>query len=308
MPKVSYDFELRGYVGGKDFNVDLVRDKLNEAGDNPVSVLIDSLGGEIATGLSIAALFRNHGNVCVRFSGLNASAATVAALGAARVEMEHNAMYLVHKCSREFFSWASMNADDFRALIADATKASEDLDKLDANIAAMYAARSQKEQDVILDLMARGGWLSANEALDWGFVDEVVVVDNAPEPVVTDILAVKMSQHNIPIPNVALVSTASPLERFINSVSDFFSRFSNMPNNNAPAQQPDNLSEIVELKNQLAQANASISALKNRIAELQKQPAEISAQVNDPGKAVASPASDFADTVNAAKALFNLLP
>lgn len=44
----------------------------------PVNVLIDSLGGSLATGLSISAAFKNHGNVNVHFVGLNVSAATIA--------------------------------------------------------------------------------------------------------------------------------------------------------------------------------------------------------------------------------------
>ncbi|MCH5220971.1 MAG: ATP-dependent Clp protease proteolytic subunit [Muribaculaceae bacterium] len=43
-----------------------------------VNVLIDSTGGNLATGLSITSVFKNHGNVSVHFVGLNASAATIA--------------------------------------------------------------------------------------------------------------------------------------------------------------------------------------------------------------------------------------
>ena len=62
-------------------------------------MLIDSLGGNLATALSIAAAFKNHGKVSVHFVGMNASAATIASLGAAHISIDKNAMYLVHKCS-----------------------------------------------------------------------------------------------------------------------------------------------------------------------------------------------------------------
>ena len=45
-------------------------------------MLIDSLGGSLAMALSIVAAFRNHENVNVHFVGMNASAATIASLGA----------------------------------------------------------------------------------------------------------------------------------------------------------------------------------------------------------------------------------
>lgn len=112
-----------------------------------MNVLIDSLGGNLATALSIAAAFKNHGKVSVHFVGMNASAATIASLGAAHISIDKNAMYLVHKCSTAFFEWGSLNADQFRTLIADCEKAAADLDKLDVNIASMYAGKCKRRRN-----------------------------------------------------------------------------------------------------------------------------------------------------------------
>lgn len=81
MSKTAYNISLKGYVGGYDFDRSTVDRELAK-NDGKVNVLIDSLGGSLATGLSISAAFKNHGQVNVHFVGLNASAATIASLGA----------------------------------------------------------------------------------------------------------------------------------------------------------------------------------------------------------------------------------
>ena len=192
MSKPTYNIQLKGYVGGEDFDRADVDSMLAQNEGKEVNVLIDSLGGNLATALSIAAAFKNHGKVSDHFVGMNASAATIASLGAAHISFDKNAMYLVHKCSTalhnqgcdsampvqaqhcaqlalDFFEWGSLNADQFRTLITDCEKAAADLDKLDVNIASMYAGKCKKKTQCLLDLMNVGGWLSAKDALEWGF-------------------------------------------------------------------------------------------------------------------------------------------
>lgn len=151
MPQTQYNLHLKGFVGGADFDRNYVDYILAKNAGKEVNVLIDSLGGNLATALSIAAAFKNHGKVSVHFVGMNASAATIASLGAAHISIDKNAMYLVHKCSTAFFEWGSLNADQFRTLIADCEKAAADLDKLDVNIASMYAGKCKKKTQCLLN-------------------------------------------------------------------------------------------------------------------------------------------------------------
>ena len=195
MPQTQYNLHLKGFVGGADFDRNYVDYVLAKNAGKDVNVLIDSLGGNLATALSIAAAFKNHGKVSVHFVGMNASAATIASLGAAHISIDKNAMYLVHKCSTAFFEWGSLNADQFRTLIADCEKAAADLDKLDVNIASMYAGKCKKKTQCLLDLMKVGGWLSAKDALDWGFVDEITDLDDEPAPMLTDAVASELAAN-----------------------------------------------------------------------------------------------------------------
>lgn len=89
----------------------------------------------------------------------------------------------------DFFEWGSLNSDQFATLIADCEKIKADLDKLDLNVAQIYAKKCRKPVADLLALMKVGGWLTAKEALDWGFVDEITDLDDEPAPKLTDALA-----------------------------------------------------------------------------------------------------------------------
>ncbi len=200
MEEKKYQLHLKGYVGGYDFDADYVDYILSKNEGREVNVLIDSLGGKSNTALSIYSAFHRHGHVNVHFVGMNASAATIASLGAQRITMDRSAMYLVHKCSVAFFEWGNMNADDLQSLITNIEKAKADLDKMDANIAQMYATRCKKEPSELLNLMKEGGWLTSQEALDWGFVDEVTDYATDTAPVIDSPTIEALAAAGIPIP------------------------------------------------------------------------------------------------------------
>ena len=229
MPKTTYQISLKGYVGGYDFDRATVDKELAKNEGKQVNVLIDSLGGSLATGLSISAAFRNHGNVNVHFVGLNASAATIASLGAAHISIDAGAMYLVHKCSMAFFEWGSLNSDQFATLIADCEKIKAALDKLDLNVAQIYAKKCRKPTADLLALMKVGGWLTAKEALDWGFVDEITDLDDEPAPKLTDALASAMASEGMPIPNIPLAETDREglFGKFLTAIASLFRSPSN---------------------------------------------------------------------------------
>ena len=222
MPQTQYNLHLKGFVGGADFDRNYVDYILAKNAGKEVNVLINSLGGNLATALSIAAAFKNHGKVSVHFVGMNASAATIASLGAAHISIDKNAMYLVHKCSTAFFEWGSLNADQFRTLIADCEKAAADLDKLDVNIASMYAGKCKKKTQCLLDLMKVGGWLSAKDALEWGFVDEITDLDDEPAPVLTDAVASELAAAGIPLPNLPVEEKENPILAFFEKMAAIF--------------------------------------------------------------------------------------
>lgn len=250
MSKTAYQISLKGYVGGYDFDRATVDKELAKNEGKQVNVLIDSLGGSLATGLSISAAFKNHGNVNVHFVGLNASAATIASLGAAHISIDAGAMYLVHQCSMALFSalqsafgdneWGSLNSAQFATLIADCEKIKADLDKLDLNCAQLYAARCKRKTEDLLALMKVGGWLTAKEALDWGFVDEITDLADEPAPKLTDALASAMASEGMPIPNIPLSESdkESAFAKFIAALTSLFSAKAERQADNKPFTNP----------------------------------------------------------------------
>lgn len=316
---MRYDLYLRGFVGGADFDADLVSRTLTKYKDQPVTVLIDSLGGSLSTALSIASAFRNHGNVTVHFVGMNASAATIASMGAAHIEMDEYAMYLVHKCSTEFFQWASLNADQLQSQIDQLEQMKSDLDKMDLNVAKMYARKCSKSTEDLLALMKTGGWLTAEEAQAWGFVDTLTDHNEDAAPILTEDLAASLQANGMPLPNMP-ISTATPngLARLVNILSSFFQRKDDKPKNSLnmnkslpslaaalqqqdftlneekltlSAEQTDTLeahlreqhARIQDLQDQLDKANQANTDMQARIDELQhqlaSQPADTTNQV-----------------------------
>ena len=237
----AYQLHLKGFVGGYDFDADYVDFVLGKNKDNEVNVLIDSLGGQSSTALSIFSAFKLHGNVNVHFVGMNASAATIASLGAKHISMDASAMYLVHKCSIGFCEWGQLNSDGLQALINNIEHQKADLDKLDANIAQMYAKRCKKEPEALLNLMKEGGWLTAKEALDWGFVDELTDYEGESAPVLTDTMACAMSAAGIPIPNLPTMHLTaqeqSAFAKFLSTLGQMFTK-QNTPTTNNPTQTP----------------------------------------------------------------------
>jgi ATP-dependent protease ClpP protease subunit/regulator of replication initiation timing len=247
--KTNYNLHLKGFVGGYDFDADYVDYILSKNSDKEVYVLIDSLGGRSNTALSIFSAFKRHGNVNVHFVGMNASAATIASLGAKHITMDASAMYLVHKCSVGFFEWGQLNSDGLQALIDNIEHQKADLDKLDANIAQMYATRCKKEPAELLELMKAGGWLTAQEALAWGFVDELTDYEDEDAPVLTDTMANAMASAGIPVPNMPTMKLTSQEQsaftKFMNALGQFFSNSQGNKINNSSTITPTPMKKIL---------------------------------------------------------------
>ena len=337
-----YDLRLKGYVGGEDFNTEAVDEVLKQKKECAVNVLIDSLGGSLSTALSISSAFAIHGDVHVHFVGMNASAATIASMGAKEITIDRSAMYLVHKCSKLVFEISQLNADSMQSLIDELQKMKNDLDKLDYNVAGLYARRCKKKPEDLLALMATGGWLTAEDAKEWGFVDEITDYMEETAPLMTQALASEMLGAGIPLPNVPFKAESNGLESLIEMARNFIGYFmsnrkteSNTKtpvtmniecNNVTTAMGVDALesnngtvtlteaqvlaleSAMQEMQNQLTTANESIASLESNVAALKASPADDTTDVVADGSShETTAAGTFYDTVASARKLFDLV-
>lgn len=170
---MTYQLTIDYTIGVWGYSKQYVRNVLSSYKGKHVDVKISSLGGDLDHGLDIRQQFLDHGDVTVYLSGFVASAATVIAMGAKRIVMSKYAMFLVHKCSNFIDAWGTYNADQMQQLIEQLEANKKENDKIDVVLANMYAAKCKKKVSEILDILKEGRWLSAQEALDYGFIDEI---------------------------------------------------------------------------------------------------------------------------------------
>jgi enoyl-CoA hydratase/carnithine racemase len=70
--------------------------------------------------------------------------------------------------------WGTYNADQIQEIIEKLQQTKEDNDKFDLVLANIYADKCKKKVDDILDVLKAGKWMTAQEALEYGFIDEIV--------------------------------------------------------------------------------------------------------------------------------------
>ena len=249
MPKNFHIF-LKGEVGSRwsgNFTSDMVNWILEKYKDSEVNVLINSLGGYTHEGLAISSLFKIHGNVHVHFIGQSASAATIAAMGAKRITIDADAAFLVHRCLNLVCEWDYMNADQLDEHIRKLEKQKSDQQNIDAIVAGLYARRCKKSKDELLKLMSKDTWLTAQEALDWGFVDEVTDDAEDKQPLSPE-SAAAISSAGMPLPPGYSGKKGSMLDRFFAFLRSFNSNSApateHADNDGTPGPEPENLSSM----------------------------------------------------------------
>jgi ATP-dependent protease ClpP protease subunit/uncharacterized coiled-coil protein SlyX len=161
------------------------KDMLFSAPAGAMTVYIDSVGGSVTDGNSIAALLREHAknyNTEVETVGIGlvASIATMVLLAGTKVTMDRDAMLMIHNPLAQYVSGES---DDLR-------KVADTLDTIKAQLAARYLLKiegngkliddsREKTMTMIVDYMENEKWFSAQEALDIGLIDSIKEDKNA---------------------------------------------------------------------------------------------------------------------------------
>lgn len=140
-----------------------VTDALAEAAGEDIEVHINSGGGSVFAGAEIySALISYTGNVKIKIVGLAGSAASMAAT-AGYCEISPAGMIMIHNCSG--------SADgDYREMYG----AGNRLQQINRTIANTYIAKTGMSQEELLRLMDDETWMTAQEALEYGFVDAVM--------------------------------------------------------------------------------------------------------------------------------------
>lgn len=141
---------------------------LTKESDEKLTVMINSGGGSVMAGQEIYSMLRERDDVEIKVQSLAGSAASVIAM-ANTCEISPVAMIMIHNVSM----WG-VNGD-----YHEMQKNAEILRQMNAALASSYVNKTGKSKEEILRLMDRETWLTANQALEMGFVDKIS--DTAPQ-------------------------------------------------------------------------------------------------------------------------------
>lgn len=219
---MNYQIIIDDYIGDWWLDTDKasIRKKLESYKGKHVDMKISSLGGSLDDGLDIRQQLLDHGDVTCYLSGFVASAATVIAMGAKTIKMGKYAFFLIHRCSNFIDIWRQVNANDIESIIADLQALKDENEKIDRVLAAMYASRCKNHsEEELLTLLDESKWLTAQEALEWGFVDEIVDQPEEDAPEVTKAMAKKFNAVGLPLAGLE-IQNESTNTRILHEVLD----------------------------------------------------------------------------------------
>lgn len=135
----------------------------NNKNVNVLNVMINSPGGSIFEARAIKAnIERFHGKTVAHIDSLCASAATSIALACQEVRMRQGAFFMIHNASG--LAWGDKTAMRDMA---------DMLEKIETAIVGDYVDKTGKDEQTIRNMMDAETWLTANEAIDNGFVDAI---------------------------------------------------------------------------------------------------------------------------------------
>ena len=153
---------IYGDIGFEVQAKDIVN-QLNDT-DGPLSVRVDSFGGDVYAGISILNALRRYPDVVtVYVDGIAASAASFIAVGGAdRLIMSPNSSLLIHGA----WSQGMGNSEEMAQLAAD-------LNQITDNLATIYAEKTGQEPAYWRELMKQDTTFTAEQAVEAGLADEV---------------------------------------------------------------------------------------------------------------------------------------
>lgn len=156
--QIGEDFWSGGGVTSKKFQEELAAIKAKQ-----IELHINSPGGSVFEGVTIYNLLKQHeAKITTFIDGLAASIASVIALAGDSVVMAANALFMIHNPSGVVFGTSS-----------DMRKTADVLDKIRSTMSGVYSGKSGKTEEEINNLLDAETWMTADEALEMGFVDGI---------------------------------------------------------------------------------------------------------------------------------------
>lgn len=144
-----------------------VEKALEEANGENIEVIINSPGGDVFSGSEIYTMLKEYKNdVVVKIVGIAASAASIIAMAGKKVLISPTAEIMIHNVQ-------SQARGDYR----DFEHEAEVLKDYNSTIANAYLLKTGMSKEELLELMDNETWLTPQQALEKGFVDEIMFND-----------------------------------------------------------------------------------------------------------------------------------
>lgn len=129
--------------------------------DETIDVYINSPGGYVSAGQEIYSMLRGDARTRIHIEGQACSAASIIAM-AGHSDISPVGMLMIHNVQ-------GAEQGDYR----DMKKMSDILKNFNSALAAAYEEKTGKSHEEILKAMDNETWLTANQCVDLGFVDEI---------------------------------------------------------------------------------------------------------------------------------------
>lgn len=228
----SADMILYGTIGSDEWWDDICdktfkEDIANLGEVENINLHINSPGGSVFAAVAIANTLKNHkAKVTAYIDGLAASAATIITSACDVVKMPKNALFMIHNP----LTWAYGNKQELE-------KTGILLDKVKDSILETYLAKAKdKTKEELSALMDEEKWFNAEEAKEYGFIDEIVGEMEKPQNVnnllIVNSLAFDISKFkNFPNSRPAVspknINDEMTVEKFINSYPEIYQEILN---------------------------------------------------------------------------------
>lgn len=162
------EYEVYEFFGLEAVSAKSITDQFPEDINEDITLEVNSNGGLVTVGSEIYTALKNYkGHVTAEVTGMAASAASVAIMGADKVKMSPTAQIMIHKA---LLTRASGNSDDLE-------KAVNALKSSDQSIINAYVSKTGLSEEEIFEMMKNETFMSANEAIEKGFADELMTFE-----------------------------------------------------------------------------------------------------------------------------------
>jgi Protease subunit of ATP-dependent Clp proteases len=191
---LSGTVQKRRWSDERVIDASLVREAIEgETGD--ITIRLNSAGGDVFEGLEIYNYIKDHpSNITVEVTGLAASAATFILAGADKAIMNTGTTLMIHEAST--IAWGNK---------VEIKKVLNALETIDKSILDIYMEQTGQSAEQITEWVNSEKWFTADEAVQYGFADEV-----KKEPTTSN------STGNINIANLTKEITTNVLEQIKN--------------------------------------------------------------------------------------------